>query len=232
MSRKSSGARKKVRKSRKSKIVRLSSKKSKKRKVVSKKKIKRKKRKQVSKTKYYPAIQKLLLKKGYQTTVGELKNVPFKSLLRYIRNNYSSRVVSKYLPATLVFKKKKGKTKIIQRIRPVRKISKLDIFVKPLPEHQPTISPQQPIADLNQPAPLTQEITSYSSETQKINSIFSTADSHPFDPGLWTIVVEKLPPDYTIPDPEFTARLNHAQAEITSAINAGIQEKVTPESDI
>lgn len=87
-----------------------------------------------------------------------------------------------------------------------------------------------PFLDINQPPPLTEEISSGSEETRRVNSIFTFADNHPFDPGLWTMVMSNLPQGYTIPDTNFTKRLERAQSEVVDAYLTGRVEPLTPDS--
>lgn len=90
----------------------------------------------------------------------------------------------------------------------------------------------QKVDDINQPAPLSEEVLANSPQTQMVNAIFTFEDSHPFDPGLWSSIVEKIPQGYAIPDSEFTSRLQMAQEEIMTASLSGVYEPLTPDSEI
>lgn len=175
--------------------------------------------------KYYRSIQKLLSKEGHEITTKEIKSVPSKSLIKYIRQNFEPDVVVKYLPSSLVYKKRKSKLRLLinesnKRQKGSKGKGKLDyvnLHLPDVPRHTTKSLPN----DINQPATVLEPINFQSQESQKINSIFSFQDSHPFDPGLWNMVVDQLPSGYTIPDPEFAQTLKTAQAEVVSEINEG-----------
>jgi hypothetical protein len=53
------------------------------------------------------------------------------------------------------------------------------------------------------------------SETRKvINRLFPFKDGHAFDPGLWAVILQRLPEGYTIPDAQFTSELKRMNDEL------------------
>ncbi|MEJ8546239.1 hypothetical protein [Brevibacillus borstelensis] len=85
---------------------------------------------------------------------------------------------------------------------------------------EPIVTPLLPTAeqiDINAPAPLSEEIHSNSVDTHRIESIFYKNEEQVFDPGLWSMVVKDLPPNYQIPDPAFTRSLSHAYNELAKS---------------
>ncbi|USG68247.1 hypothetical protein NDK47_13590 [Brevibacillus ruminantium] len=90
-------------------------------------------------------------------------------------------------------------------------------------------SGSQPI-DINTPAPLSEEIHSQSNGTQRFENIFTMNQEHVFDPGLWRIVIEKVPENDQIPDPAFTSSLANAQSEIVQPSEDESDDTQKPDS--
>jgi hypothetical protein len=148
------------------------------------------------------------------------------------------RTVVKRLPRRRGRKTVRRKIRVKDR-RAAWQKAEIDAFTAPPPlQPLPVLNPplqtptvlHSPFLDINQPPPLTEEVSSGSAETQRVNNIFTFADSHPFDPGLWSMVMNNLPQGYTIPDTSFTGRLEQAQSEVAHAYLTGKGEPLTPDS--
>ncbi|UFJ41950.1 hypothetical protein LOK74_05455 [Brevibacillus humidisoli] len=239
----------------------------------------RKQRERILIARYYRPIQKMMLRKGYQVTIGQLKRVPLKESLSYVRDHFSPEVIARYMPLKRVFRsseaqsgaftptteeglaktgqpsvttvrtvvkrparsaKRSRRSRIRQRLWAKRRWSEPDELlaspstltpVEPNETPRPAAAtPLIPYLDINQPAPLTEEVSSSAAETQKVNNIFTFSDSHPFDPGLWSMVMGSLPQGYIIPDSNFTSRLEQAQSEVVNAHLSGQVEPLNPDS--
>lgn len=54
-----------------------------------------------------------------------------------------------------------------------------------------------------------------SPSSPRINRLFPYKQRIPFDPGLWKIIVHKLPEKYTIPDSAFTEELRRYNEKLS-----------------
>ncbi|MBO8162291.1 MAG: hypothetical protein H0Z34_01065 [Brevibacillus sp.] len=236
-------------------------------------------------TRYYRPIQKLMLLKGYKVSLRQLKKVPLKRTLAYIRTHFSQEVVAKYMPLERVYPReeiraarfpgfqsgdllsrpqpeqpaivrsvvkqpararRQSRSRIVSRRRKRQRshtfldmqqtsITQADLSTtQPAPEpFVTTAAPAVPpvlALDLNKPAPLTEEVSATAAETQRVNHIFTFTDNHPFDPGIWSIIVSSLPQEYNLPDHNFTQRLEQAQTEVVNAHYTGQVEPLRPDS--
>lgn len=158
------------------------------------------------------AIQHLLKSQGVHLSLSTLRKIPKRRVIRYIQHHFTPEQVATYLSPHLVYRMKStaGPAPTSSTSSSSSDANTADQAGKKK-NYLSTVA----VKDINEPISPTHEITTVFGE-QINRNLFGFEDDFSFDPGLWDILPQNLPANYTIPDKKFIAVLQKAEMKYGS----------------